>query len=290
MPTTTYSALGGKKIVAYGRRTRPVEGDNWKSTQREIAAEYSAVTFGRAPDDFIFDETCQRVFDRPGLSAALLLAFNGQLGVLLVPDKRTIATISEALIECWNRFDRFGVKVHSIEDGRDLDLLDTVIGSRAAASISAGASSRRRIVGYAKCSLSGSSISAQNYLLNAFAYCNHGRRLDDFYCDAGGRLTWERPGFRALMQDVEAGRIGTIIVSDFDRLGRTKLFEAEFKKLCEAHDVQIQSVSDMPVPGIVAKPRRPLPNWRSASDRMLHHNRFAWQRIASVRQREARKR
>lgn len=290
MSKTRTVALKGKIIVAYGRRTRPIEGDNWEATQRDIATKYSKATFGRAPNGFIVDETCQRVFDRPGLWAALMLAFHGQLGVLLVPSKTTIATMPKALTECWNRFDRYGVKVHSIEDGRDLDLLDTVTNSRVCASIRAGAPSPRRIVGYATCSLSGSSITTQNGLLNAFAFCNHGRRLDDFYCDAGGRLTWERPGFRALIQDVEAGRIGTIIVPDLDRLGRAPLFEAEFKKLCETHDVQLQSVSEVPVPGIVAKPRRALPNWRSASDRMLHHNSFAWQRVASVRQRQALKR
>lgn len=296
MSTTTDFNNAGGKLLAYARRSHAMQGDDWEIEQRDTITAYAMAKFGHAPDLFVFEDTRKRVFDRPGLSTALGMASAGELGTLLIPSQSAIATMNRALAECLSRFARLDVAVHAIDRGRNLHAGDAIIGQEdpllglinelpdAAKVIG------RRIVGYAKCDLGGSAISKQNQLLNAFSYCNHGRALDDFYCDAGGRLTWERPGFRALMQDVQAGRIGTIIVADFDRLGRTQLVETEFKQRCKLSGVHIESVAEAPLPGPVPRPRRALPSWRSARDRALHDNRFAWQRLASLRQRETRKR
>ena len=282
----------GRKMLAYARRSITQPHSGWE----EAVTAYAMKTFGREPDLYIDEECRKRVFERPGLSTALAMASAGDLDLLLVPSKAAIATMPRALSECLSRFDRLGVRVHAIDAKRDLNAGDALIGNDSpmlgsvTGMLDASKTPGRRLVGYAKCDLSGSSIRVQYYLLNAFSACTYGRSLDDFYCDAGGRLTWERPGFRTLMQDVEAGRIGTIVVADFDRLGRTHLLDSEFRRRCQQHSVLIESVAEAPLPGIVAKPRRSLPMWRSASDRALHHNRFAWQRLASVRQREVRRR
>lgn len=296
MPMTTDLPLADRQILAYARRSLSMQSDNWEAEQRDAITMYAMTTFGRAPDLFIFEDTRKRVFERPGLSMALGMAPAGELGVLLVPSKGAIATMNRALAECLSRFARFDVAVHAIDCGRNLYAGDAIHGmddpllTPANEQGEVGKAFGRRIVGYAKCDLSGSSISKQSQLLNAFSYCSHGRALDDFYCDAGGVLTWERPGFRALMQDVQAGRVGTIVIADFDRLGRTQLVETEFKQQCQLHGVLIESVEEAPLPSSVARPRRALPSWRSARDRALHDNRFAWQRLASLRQRESRKR
>lgn len=279
-------AIAGRKLVAYARRSHRNDGDNWETDQSRALAAYATRALGRAPDLFVFDQNCKRIFDRPGLQELLKLASSNELAALIVPDKTTIASMPRPLAEFMSRFERFNVAVHALSELRRAN------GSKRAKPPGNAANDIRvgRIVGYAKCELSGSTISPQYKLLQSYSECTTGHRLDDFYCDAGGRLTWERPGFRALMQDVEASRIATIVVADLSRLGTSPLLDAEFKDRCQAKNVSIVNIVDVPLPHVVARPRRPLPTWRSDSDRALHFNSFAWQRLASVRKHRARKR
>ena len=67
------------------------------------------------------------------------------------------------------------------------------------------------------------SISNQKLLLESYAK-QHGftclkRYTDDGYSGAN----FDRPGFQEMLADIEAGKIGTVIVKDMSRLGRNYL-------------------------------------------------------------------
>lgn len=67
------------------------------------------------------------------------------------------------------------------------------------------------------------SIVNQKKMLGDYAE-SHGYLNPKFYTDDGYSGTnFNRPGFQELIRDVDAGRIGTIIVKDMSRLGRDYL-------------------------------------------------------------------
>ena len=64
------------------------------------------------------------------------------------------------------------------------------------------------------------SITNRKAILKKYAEDN-GFRNTAYYVDYGvSGTTWERDGFKAMMADVEAGKVGTIITKDLSRLGR----------------------------------------------------------------------
>ena len=64
------------------------------------------------------------------------------------------------------------------------------------------------------------SIQTQKTLLTQ--YCKeHNIRIIDYYCDDGWSGTnFERPGFKRMIDDIENGKINTVIVNDLSRFGR----------------------------------------------------------------------
>ena len=67
------------------------------------------------------------------------------------------------------------------------------------------------------------SIVNQKKMLGDYAQ-SHGYLNPKFYTDDGFSGTnFNRPGFQELIRDVDAGRVGTIIVKDMSRLGRDYL-------------------------------------------------------------------
>ena len=67
------------------------------------------------------------------------------------------------------------------------------------------------------------SISNQKSILEAFAR-DRGFPNLRFYTDDGWSGTdFQRPGFQAMLADIEAGKVGTVIVKDMSRLGRNYL-------------------------------------------------------------------
>ena len=64
------------------------------------------------------------------------------------------------------------------------------------------------------------SITNQKSILQKFAEDN-GFPNPTFYVDDGvSGTTWERDGFKAMMADIEEGKVGTVITKDLSRLGR----------------------------------------------------------------------
>lgn len=64
------------------------------------------------------------------------------------------------------------------------------------------------------------SIQTQKTLLTQ--YCKeHNIRIADYYCDDGWSGTnFERPEFKRMIDDIENGKINTVIVKDLSRFGR----------------------------------------------------------------------
>ena len=89
------------------------------------------------------------------------------------------------------------------------------------------------------------SITNQKAILKKYADDN-GFHNPVFYIDDGvSGTTWEREGFKAMMADVEAGKVGTVITKDLSRLGRdymktSKLIEMVFPN----YDVRYIAIND----------------------------------------------
>ena len=67
------------------------------------------------------------------------------------------------------------------------------------------------------------SISVQKMILSKYAK-EHGYDITKFYVDDGySGANFERPGFKEMLKDADAGKIGTIIVKDMSRFGRNYL-------------------------------------------------------------------
>ncbi len=67
------------------------------------------------------------------------------------------------------------------------------------------------------------SIRNQKAILEKYAK-EHGYSNIRFYIDDGDSGTnFNRPGFQELLKDIDAGRVGTVIVKDMSRLGRDYL-------------------------------------------------------------------
>lgn len=67
------------------------------------------------------------------------------------------------------------------------------------------------------------SISTQKLILTKYA-TDHGFLQTRFYIDDGFTgANFDRPGFKRLIADVEAGLIGTVICKDMSRFGRDYL-------------------------------------------------------------------
>jgi len=67
------------------------------------------------------------------------------------------------------------------------------------------------------------SIIHQKELLSKYA-ADHGFRNPRFFVDDGFSGTnFQRPAFQQMLSEIEAGKIGTVIVKDMSRLGRDYL-------------------------------------------------------------------
>ena len=67
------------------------------------------------------------------------------------------------------------------------------------------------------------SISNQKRILETYAKQNGFSNLRWYTDDGYSGANFQRPGFQAMLADVEAGKVGTVIVKDMSRLGRNYL-------------------------------------------------------------------
>ena len=89
------------------------------------------------------------------------------------------------------------------------------------------------------------SITNQKAILHKYAEYN-GFRNTAFYVDDGvSGTTWEREGFKAMLADIEAGKVGTVITKDLSRLGRDYLKTGELIEIVfPDYDVRYIAVND----------------------------------------------
>ena len=67
------------------------------------------------------------------------------------------------------------------------------------------------------------SISNQKRILETYAKQNGFSNLRWYTDDGSSGANFQRPGFQAMLADIEAGKVGTVIVKDMSRLGRNYL-------------------------------------------------------------------
>jgi site-specific DNA recombinase len=67
------------------------------------------------------------------------------------------------------------------------------------------------------------SISNQKRILESYAKQNGFTNLQWYTDDGYSGANFQRPGFQAMLADIEAGKVGTVIVKDMSRLGRNYL-------------------------------------------------------------------
>ena len=89
------------------------------------------------------------------------------------------------------------------------------------------------------------SITNQKAILQKFAEDN-GFPNPTFYVDDGvSGTTWEREGFKAMMSDIEDGKVATVITKDLSRLGRDYLKTGELIEMVfPDYDVRYIAVND----------------------------------------------
>ena len=89
------------------------------------------------------------------------------------------------------------------------------------------------------------SITNQKAILKKYAEDN-GFSNPVFYVDDGvSGTTWEREGFKAMVADIEEGKVGTVITKDLSRLGRDYLKTGEYIEIIfPDHDVRYIAIND----------------------------------------------
>ena len=89
------------------------------------------------------------------------------------------------------------------------------------------------------------SITNQKAILKKYAEDN-GFSNPVYYVDDGvSGTTFERDGFKAMMADVEAGKVGTIITKDLSRLSRDYLKTGEYIEIIfPDYDVRYIAIND----------------------------------------------
>lgn len=89
------------------------------------------------------------------------------------------------------------------------------------------------------------SITNQKAILKKYAE-NNGFRNTKFYVDDGvSGTTFERDGFKAMMSDIEDGKVGIVITKDLSRLGRDYLKTGELIEMTfPDYDVRYIAIND----------------------------------------------
>ena len=97
------------------------------------------------------------------------------------------------------------------------------------------------------------SIETQKLMLTQFCQEN-GFSIFDYYVDDGfSGLNFQRPGFQKMLEDVEAGKIDTVITKDLSRLGRDYVTGQYFELLRRGYDVAVRKIGTQEIDFIATK-------------------------------------
>ena len=88
------------------------------------------------------------------------------------------------------------------------------------------------------------SISNQKRILETYAKQNGFTNLRWYTDDGFSGANFQRPGFQAMLADIEAGKVGTVIVKDMSRVGRDYLKVGQVMELLRQKGVRLIAVND----------------------------------------------
>ena len=88
------------------------------------------------------------------------------------------------------------------------------------------------------------SISNQKKMLEDFAHRNGLPNPTHFTDDGVSGTRFDRPGFLAMMEEVEAGRVEAIIIKDMSRLGRDYLKVGQVMEILRQRGVRLIAIND----------------------------------------------
>lgn len=88
------------------------------------------------------------------------------------------------------------------------------------------------------------SISTQKRMLEDYARNNNLPNPTHFTDDGISGTRFDRPGFMAMMEEVEAGRVDCIVIKDMSRLGRDYLKVGRIMELLRQKGVRLIGVND----------------------------------------------
>ena len=88
------------------------------------------------------------------------------------------------------------------------------------------------------------SISHQKQMLEEFARRNNLPNPRHFTDDGVSGTRFDRPGFLAMMEEVEAGRVEAIVIKDMSRLGRDYLKVGQVMEILRQRSVRLIAIND----------------------------------------------
>ena len=88
------------------------------------------------------------------------------------------------------------------------------------------------------------SISNQKKLLEQYAKEHGFTNLIHFTDDGISGTRFDRPGFLAMMKEVEPGKVGTILIKDMSRMGRDYLKVGQYMELLRQKNVRLIAVNE----------------------------------------------
>ncbi len=88
------------------------------------------------------------------------------------------------------------------------------------------------------------SISNQKKMLEDYAHRNSFPNPTHFTDDGVSGTRFDRPGFTAMMEEVEAGRVEAIIIKDMSRLGRDYLKVGQIMEILRQKGVRLIAIND----------------------------------------------
>lgn len=88
------------------------------------------------------------------------------------------------------------------------------------------------------------SISNQKKLLEQYAKEHGFTNLVHFTDDGISGTRFDRPGFLAMMKEVESGKVGTILIKDMSRMGRDYLKVGQYMELLRQKNVRLIAVNE----------------------------------------------
>ena len=89
------------------------------------------------------------------------------------------------------------------------------------------------------------SIQHQKMILQRYADEHHFLNTKFFVDDGFSGVSFEREGLQAMLQEVEAGRVATVITKDLSRLGRNYIMTGQYTELYfNSHNVRYIAIDD----------------------------------------------